>query len=166
MALHALLWTKPPTPYFRPPPIHLCVVGMVEQSKVVVWDFDPAGARPVTTKKNILAAVSDGESVGKLASYEEFGGKFKEGGHYFIKGHSLRGNSPPYIIVVNKDTMFFRSAPIALSEELKEQAEALIRPLSPLTPLSTCRNAKGFLTVEGEVIEVSEVYITSNCRNL
>ena len=43
MALHAMLWTKPPTPYFRPPPIHLCVVGVVEQSKVVVWDFNSTG---------------------------------------------------------------------------------------------------------------------------
>ena len=159
MALHAMLWTKPPTPYFRPPPIHLCVVGVVEQSKVVVWDFNSTGARPVTTKKNILAAVTDGLSVAKMASYEEFGAKFKEGGNYVIKGHSLRGHSPPYTLTVNKDTMFFRSAPISLTEEIKQQAEALIRPLSALTPLSTCRDAKGFLTVEGEVIEVSEDYI-------
>ncbi|KAK9518578.1 hypothetical protein VZT92_023880 [Zoarces viviparus] len=43
----------------------------------------------------------------------------------------------------------------ANTQELKQQAEALCRPLSPLTPLSSCSDAKGRVTVEGEVIELS-----------
>ena len=72
-----------------------------------------------------------------------------------VKGLSLRGQSPPYQLNVSKDTLFFRSAPIALSAELKQLAEALIHPPSPLTPLSTCRDARGMISVEGEVVEVS-----------
>lgn len=155
MALHNLLWTKPPTPYYRPPPIHLCVVGVAEQRRVLAWQFDPTGATPVTTKNNIVACVSDGKTVTKFTVYEEFAHKFKEGGHYMVRGHSLRGQSPPYFLNITKETMFFRSAPIEIVSQLKEQAEALLRPLSPLTPLSTCRDAKGFITVQGIVAEVS-----------
>lgn len=155
MALQTLLETKPPTPYFRPPPIHLCVVLAVEQPRVVAWDFDKNGARPASTKFNQVAAISDGHSVAKVTIYEEFSQKIKEGGSYMVKGLSLRGQSPPYQLNVSKDTLFFRSAPIALSAELKQLAEALIHPPSPLTPLSTCRDARGMISVEGEVVEVS-----------
>ncbi|XP_077940481.1 uncharacterized protein LOC144406316 [Gasterosteus aculeatus] len=157
MALHSLLWTKPPTPYHRPPVIHLCVVAVVEQRKVVAWEFDSTGARPVTIKNNVLASVSDGKTVAKFTAYEEFAHKFKAGGHYMLRGHSLRGGSPPYMINITKETVFFRSAPLTVSQELRAQAEALIRPPSPLTPLSTCRDAKDLLTVQGEVVEMSTV---------
>jgi len=68
MALHAFLLTKPPTPYYIPSPI--CVVRVVEQHRVVAWEFNSTGVRPVTTKNNILACISDGKTVAKFTAYE------------------------------------------------------------------------------------------------
>ncbi|XP_077954138.1 uncharacterized protein LOC144392626 [Gasterosteus aculeatus] len=166
MALKTLLTTKPPTPYFRPPPIHLCVVLVVEQPRVVAWEFDANGARPAQTKMNILAALTDGDSVAKVTVFEEFGKRFKEGGSYNVKGLSLRGQSPPYQLNITKDTLFFRRAPIALSAALKREAELLIHPPSPLTPLSTCREARGLITVEGEVVELSALKEVTTGRDV
>ncbi|GLD67187.1 uncharacterized protein AKAME5_001854900 [Lates japonicus] len=45
--------------------------------------------------------------------------------------------------------MFFKTAPVVVSEELMRQAEALIEPSSQLTPLRLCREACGLVTVEG-----------------
>ncbi|KAK9539504.1 hypothetical protein VZT92_004606 [Zoarces viviparus] len=44
-----------------------------------------------------------------------------------------------------------------MSEALTKQAEDLIRPISLLTPLSSCSEANGLVTVEGEVIELSSL---------
>jgi len=162
MALQKLLETTPPTPYFRPPPIHLCVVLAEEQPRVVAWEFEKDGARPASTKLNTVAALSDGHSVAKITIYEEFSKKIKEGGSYVVKGLSLRGQSPPFQINVGKDTLFFRSTPIALSAEIKGLAEALIHPPSPLTPLSTCRDARGMISV----CTLTETSILIRCQNL
>ncbi|XP_034409530.1 uncharacterized protein LOC117745362 isoform X2 [Cyclopterus lumpus] len=148
-----------------PPPIHVSVVGVVEQRRVMAWEFESTGARAVTTQMNILASISDGKTVAKFTAYEEFSNKFKVGGNYMIKGHSLRGQCPPFFFNISRETMFFRSAPIVISEDLKQQAEALLHPLSPLTPLSTCREAKGSLmTMEGEVVKLSTVKKISKGR--
>lgn len=93
MALRALLWTKPPAPCFKPPPLHIRVVAVVEQPRVVSWVFDSPGATPASTKRNVLAAISDGKSVAKVNIYEEFAHNVKEGGSYVIRGHTLRGLS-------------------------------------------------------------------------
>ncbi|GAA6232587.1 uncharacterized protein LOC117745362 isoform X1 [Lates japonicus] len=53
--------------------------------------------------------------------------------------------------------MFFKTAPVVVSEELMRQAEALIEPSSQLTPLRLCREACGLVTVEGEVMEQSTI---------
>ncbi|XP_062416290.1 uncharacterized protein LOC134109760 [Pungitius pungitius] len=166
MALNALLTSKPPTPYFRPPPIHLCVVLLVEQPRVVAWEFDSNGARPANTKMNVLAALSDGKSVAKVTIFQEFAKRIKEGGSYNIKGLSLRGQSPPYQLNITKDTLFFRSAPIALSADLRQEAQGLIHPPSPLTPLSNCRDARGLITVEGEVVELSTLKEVTTGRDV
>ncbi|KAK9539503.1 hypothetical protein VZT92_004605 [Zoarces viviparus] len=63
MALHSLIWTKPPTPYFRPPPIHLCMVMVAEQPRVVAWEFDASGARPASFKAQ-CAGLYFGRTVG------------------------------------------------------------------------------------------------------
>ncbi|KAK9535961.1 hypothetical protein VZT92_005790 [Zoarces viviparus] len=133
------------------------MVMVAEQPRVVAWEFDASGARPASTKHNVLAAISDGQSVAKVTIYEEFSSKFQEGRSYVLKGHSLRGQSPPYIINISRETMFFRSAPIQMSEALTKQAEDLIRPISLLTPLRSCSEARDLVTVEGEVIELSSL---------
>ncbi|KAG1928714.1 hypothetical protein F2P79_023497 [Pimephales promelas] len=154
MALRSLLWSKPATPYFKPPPLHICVVKAMELPKVVSWQFDSDGARPEMTKVNMVAAISDGDSVVKMTVYEEFSDKFKEGVSYVVQGHALRGQSPPYLLNINKNTLFFRSAPINITEDIRQQAEALLTPHSPLTPLCTSRDADGLITVEGDVVEL------------
>lgn len=72
MALKTLPWTKPLAPYFKPPPIHLCVVLVVEQPWVVSWEFHSHGARPASTKMNLLAAISSGKSGAKVTVNEGF----------------------------------------------------------------------------------------------
>ncbi|KAI3357223.1 hypothetical protein L3Q82_015680 [Scortum barcoo] len=63
MALQKLLRTLPETPYSRPPPLHVSVVALKEQPRVVSWLFDEDSVRPSVTKKNIWAVISDGFSV-------------------------------------------------------------------------------------------------------
>lgn len=70
-------------------------------------------------KQNKNIVISDGESVTKLTVFEEFASRFKEGQLYLIKGHRLMGKVPPYSISINKNTLFFCSAPAHITEELK-----------------------------------------------
>ncbi|GLD48596.1 uncharacterized protein AKAME5_002959600 [Lates japonicus] len=57
------------------------------------------------------------------------------GNSYIIKDYGLRDEAPPYSISINKKTMFFKTAPVVVSEELRRQAEALIEPSSQLKKL-------------------------------
>ncbi|GLD46528.1 uncharacterized protein AKAME5_002950700 [Lates japonicus] len=156
MALKKLLWMVPETPYSKPPPIHLFVVAKVEQAKVLSWTFHENTAKAaMTKKKNAVAAVTDGASTAKFTVFEELAPKVSEGNAYIIRGYTLRGTSPPYIINITKNTLFFCSTNISVSEELKREAEALLAPASLLTPLRACSNQQELLTVEGEVVEVS-----------
>ncbi|KAL6099246.1 uncharacterized protein ACO6RY_18209 [Pungitius sinensis] len=164
MALKQLLKTKPPTSYFKPAPIHLCILIKREQPRVVTWDFGPTGASPASTKKNVGVVFSDGQSVAKTTIYEEFSSKFVEGGSYFLRGYGLRGQSVPYTINITRDTMFFRSGPLNISPELRRMAKSLICPPSPLTPLSGCRDMTGLFTLEGELVEISMVKKISKSR--
>ncbi len=51
--------------------------------------------------------------------------------------------------------MFFQSAPINVSDALKEQGRKLLSPSSNLCPLADVRGTEGLITVQGEVVEVS-----------
>ncbi|XP_026208688.1 uncharacterized protein LOC113157408 isoform X1 [Anabas testudineus] len=75
----------------------------------------------------------------------------------FMRGHALGGQSPPYYIHINKQTQFFRSAPVSMTEELIMEGEALLQPASPLTPLDKSTETHSFISVEGEVVEISSV---------
>ena len=103
-------------------------------------------------------AISDGQSVTKVTLYEGV-----IGGGLRVKGHIS-----PYQVNVTKNTAFFRSSQIQVSEELKKEAEDLLNPSSPLTPPSTCRESVGLLTVEGEVVEVSHFLSDRNvmCKQM
>ncbi|KAK2837038.1 hypothetical protein Q5P01_014250 [Channa striata] len=157
MALQRLLSTRPEVPYFKPPPLHVSVLAIRDQPRVLAWEFQESSAKAAIIKNNKVMAVTDGESVTKITLYEEFGTKVQTGLSYIIRGHSLRGQSPPYSVNISKTTQFFRSFPVVVSEELKKAGEALLQPASPLTPLNRCSDTKGLMTVEGEVIEVSAV---------
>ena len=163
----AIISTRPQGPYSRPPPLHICVVAMKCQPKVVSWDFT-AGAKARTTKENAVMAISDGKTVTKVTLFEDLKVKVKEGGSYVVRGYGLRGSSPPYHLNVSKETTFYRSAAIIVSPELKQEAEDLLTPRSPLTPLSACRQSVGLLTVEGEVVEVSNFLSDRNamCKQM
>lgn len=124
---------------------------------MVTWEFHANGVRPGLVKKNVLVALTDGQSVAKVTIYEEFSSKCQEGGSYFMRGYGLRGEFVPYSINISRETMFFRSGPIEVTPELRRQAESLICPPSPLTPLSSCTDTQGLFTVEGEVVQVSPV---------
>ncbi|KAK9535975.1 hypothetical protein VZT92_005800 [Zoarces viviparus] len=156
MALRKLLSSKPEGPYSKPPPLHICVVGLKDQARVLSWEFE-GKPKPASIKQNAVMVISDGQSLSKVTLYEEYKSKVKEGGSYVVRGYSLRGQSPPYIFNILKDTVFFRSSAIKITPELEKQAEALLNPCSPLTPISTCKESTGLVTVEGEVVEMSAV---------
>jgi len=82
-----------------------------------------------------------------------------------MRGYSLKGVSPLRGIWVTRETQFLRSSPIAVAAELVNEAQALINPESKMTALGQIREAKGLITVVGQVIELSaikcKVYIES-----
>ena len=126
MALRKILETRSASPYYKPPPLHIQVVGIKEVPRVLSWDFSNDTATPVLIKKNVSAAITDGCSVSKLTLYEEFASKVKEGGNYVIRGYALRGSSPPYSILITRDTIIFKSSPVAVAEGLKKEALLLL----------------------------------------
>ncbi|KAL3042119.1 hypothetical protein OYC64_020130 [Pagothenia borchgrevinki] len=78
MALKKVLTTRMETPYAKPPPLHIHVVKLEENPKVVAWDFEET-VKAATIKKNKLAIVSDGNSVTKVTLYEGFASNLEEG---------------------------------------------------------------------------------------
>ncbi|XP_042264214.1 uncharacterized protein LOC121895268 [Thunnus maccoyii] len=156
MALKKLLWTQPDTPYCKPPPIHMCVLKLEDQPRVVAWDFQDNKARAATIKNNKVAVISNGQSVTKVTLFEEFGTRFQEGRSYILRGRSLRGQSPPFFLSIGRCCQIFRTSDLAASEQLRtESVEALLHPSSPPTHLRDCRDAKGLMTIEGQVVEIS-----------
>lgn len=155
MALKALLTTKHANQYYRPPPLKVSILGMIDSPRVIVWDFSQATVRPATTKNNKVVVLSDGETCSKATIFEQFAGKIQQGKTYIIKGHEIRGSEPPYYINVTNRTMFFRTAPMVVDDKLHEEAQALLFPKSILTPLVESQTAQGLLSVEGQVIEAS-----------
>nr|XP_020441024.1 uncharacterized protein LOC109951084 [Monopterus albus] len=155
MALHQLLMTKPDTPYFRPPQLHICVVAVADRPKVVSWKFQEDTAYPAVVKSNKVAAISDGHSVSKITVFEEFASRFTEGKSYILKGHNLMGKEPPYTIAINKKSLFFRTGALHINEDLKKEAAELIYPSSIETNLADCEQSQGLITVQGEIVGVS-----------
>ncbi|KAL3052988.1 hypothetical protein OYC64_005507 [Pagothenia borchgrevinki] len=127
MALKKVLTTRMETPYAKPPPLHIHVVKLEENPKVVAWDFEET-VKAATIKKNKLAIVSDGNSVTKVTLYEGFASNLEEGRNYVIRGYTLRGESPPYYLNIEKGTMFFRGSNLNVPQNLLEEAEALLHP--------------------------------------
>ena len=89
-----------------------------------------------------------------MTMFEEFSSKITEGKSYVMRGHSLRGESPPYFILVTRDTKFYRSSPVVCRDGLMEEARALLCPPSVETTLERVKDSKGLLTVEGDIVQV------------
>jgi len=86
--------------------------------------------------------------------FQEFSSKLKEGKNYAMRNYSVRGQSPPYYILVTKDTSFFKSTPVVCRDGLMEEAKALLCPPSLHTNIKNVKGTKGLLTLEGNVVQV------------
>ncbi|XP_026037851.1 uncharacterized protein LOC113030538 [Astatotilapia calliptera] len=157
MALTKLLNNRPDTPYFRPPPLHIKILKSCDQLKVISWDFKDATPKPLMTKTNTIAAITDGQTVTKVTIFEAHASKVQQGGSFIMRGHELSGTGPPYNISVTPRTQFFRAPTLSVREGLVKQAEDLLHPLAPLTSLNMSSTNDGLMTVQGEVVEVSAV---------
>ncbi|XP_063348546.1 uncharacterized protein LOC134640563 [Pelmatolapia mariae] len=157
MALMKLLNTRPDTPYFRPPPLHFRVLRSCDQLRVTSWDFTDGTAKPLITKKNKVAAITDSQTVTKVTIFEEFASKIQQGGCYIMRGYELRGTAPPYNINITARTQFFRAPTLTVIEDRFTEAEHLLHPPAPLTPLKMSSTNGGLITVQGEVVEFSAV---------
>lgn len=155
MALNKILKTRPETPFYRPPPIHVVAVNTKTEKRVLSWSFDDGAVRPLVSKENVTVILCDGNSVTKITLFEEFAAKVTKGSSYIMRGYGLRGQAPPYSINVSKETQFFRSAPVEVTDALREEAEKLLCPTSVSTAIVEADRAEGFLTIQGEVVEVS-----------
>ena len=156
MALQNTLMCRPDTPYYRPPPLHITVIATKDIEKVVGWIFEEGGrVRPSTVKKNKLAIISDGVSVNKFTMFEADSSKVQEERGYVMRGYGLRGQAPSYSILITKDTQFFRSSPIHTSESLRAEGRKLLSPTSVNTDIRDAVQGHGFMTIQGEVVEVS-----------
>ncbi|KAG8002398.1 hypothetical protein GBF38_014791, partial [Nibea albiflora] len=154
MSLTKILNSRPDSPSSQPPTLRIAVIRIKIQDKVLAWDFQENGeVKPICTKTNRVAIVTDGTDVTKITIFQGFADHVKEAS-YFLKGYVLRGESPPYAINIVKTTKFFRTTPLQWDPELLERAELLLQPASEMTPLAS-REVRGLLTVEGEVLQVS-----------
>ena len=134
------------------------VLATKEVPRAISWDFSGNSATPAVVKKNVIVAITDGESVTKVTLFEELSHKMKEGKSYMVRGYSLKGGCPPYYIFITKETLFFKSSPVAAAESLRREALLLLDPPSQTIQLSEANAAGGLLTVGGVVIEVSLSY--------
>ncbi|XP_076732199.1 uncharacterized protein LOC143413288 [Maylandia zebra] len=166
MALRKLTDNRPETPYFRPPPIHIRVLKCCDQLKVISWVTEDGEVKALSTKKNKVAAITDGETVLKITLFEEFSSKVKQDMSYMMRGHELRGQAPPYLINITARTQFFKAPALAVSEALIIKAEELLNPPSPATPLKMSPTSGGLMTVEGEVVECSAVRTVCSGKQL
>lgn len=64
-----------------------------------------------------------------------------------MRGHELRATARPYNISVTARTQFFRAPTLSVSEDLVKEAEDLLHPPAPLTPLNMSSTNGGLMTV-------------------
>ncbi|KAM4548236.1 uncharacterized protein PAE49_016585 [Odontesthes bonariensis] len=157
MALKELLNRQALGPHFKAPTLKVQVICSRVHARVVAWDFSEVSATPRCTKMNKSVVISDGHSVTTLTLLEEFSSKVDDGKGYLLRGYTLKGVSPPRCIWVGRETQFFRSSPIEVSDELKSRAQALLFPESTVTALEKIHQAKGLITVVGQVTELSAI---------
>lgn len=135
-------------------PVKVLIVDMVERTKVLSWRSSGSRATPLVQKKNLVAAVTDGEFCTTVTIFEQYAHKVKAGETYFLRGYTLRGRSPPLFINIKKSTRFFQTTPLTPARAVLDEALTLLFPPSARTALSECEGVAGFVTVEGEVMEI------------
>ncbi|XP_078792038.1 uncharacterized protein LOC144987042 [Oryzias latipes] len=167
MALTQVINTKQSGPYAAPPPLHICVLRERERSQVITWDFSGNTAAPLTTKNNKVVVITDGNFVTKVTLLEELASKVSVGRHYIMKGYRLQGAYPPYYILPTKNTAFYRTSPVPVTQSLEQEADRLLDPPSVVTPLTTVDQVRGqpLLTFEGKVLEVFAIRKIKSGRN-
>lgn len=117
MTLRKLIVSRPDTPYFRPPPLQIRVLKMGDQVRVITFDVKEGVAKPLITKYNKLAAITDGEMIIKTTIFE-FSSKVHEEVSYVMRGHEVRGIASPYVINVTARRQFFRPPVLPVAESL------------------------------------------------
>ncbi|XP_030282470.1 V-type proton ATPase subunit E 1a isoform X3 [Sparus aurata] len=157
MALKKLLGTRMDNQYFRPPPIKIKIIEIMDSPRVITWDFSQTNVRLAVTKNNKVAVITDGTTCKKITIFEQFGNKIKSGTSNFMRGHRLRGRQPPYFLNITGSTSFFQTSDMNITEDVCQEAEAQLHPRSHDTPLSECCTRQGLFTTEGQVVEVSKV---------
>ncbi|KAM3620221.1 uncharacterized protein V6R79_019869 [Siganus canaliculatus] len=161
MALKALVSTKVDTMTFRPAPLHIKILKLVDSHRVASWVFADSHAKPAAVQKNRTAIISDGHSLTKIVLFEGYSLHVQEGSSYMLKGHSLRGHVPPYQIHITRTTIFFRGPALQVPEELVEQAGSLLCPPSPIVHLGELQSVTSLLSVEGEIMEKIKCMFTN-----
>ncbi|KAF6726855.1 hypothetical protein FQA47_001764 [Oryzias melastigma] len=150
MALSSVLRERKDSPYFKPPNLHINVLKIKEEEKVTAWSFTEATAVAATTKKNRVAAITDGQTITKITLFEEFGGKINEGSSYILRGYGLFGQNPPFNISISRQTQFFRASDMSISPEMISEGEKILNPPSKQVDLRSCGTETGLLTIHGE----------------
>lgn len=93
-----------------------------------------------------MAAITDGQTVTKVTMFEEFASKVQQGGSYIMRGYELRGTASPYNINITARTQFFRAPTLSVREDLFTEAQDLLHPPVPLTPLKMSSTNGGLIT--------------------
>ena len=89
MALKAALHNVRTGPYSKLAPLHIRVLMVTEQPRVIMWDFRSNTAIAKITKNNTVDVISDREIVTKVTLFEELSSKPVEGKNYIMKNEGI-----------------------------------------------------------------------------
>lgn len=154
MALQKMLASSG-EPYARRSPLVLKVVGTRESVRVTQWRFENDEAVAVTKKLNVLVAASDGQTTTKFVVFEEAADKVKAGQTYCLRNYRVGRAGGVPALQCWRDTAFYNTAPLAVSEELEEKCRLLLFPHSKLVDVSDVGDQEGLVTVCGQIASVS-----------
>lgn len=132
------------------------VIALKETVKVQHWDFAEEGARPLSSHKNLVAAISDGSSVLKFVLFEELANQVQQGKSYVIKNYGISQFGNQRTMLSNRDTAIYFCAPINLPTHLEEEGKQLLNHHPPLFHIQELKpSTDRFISVEGCVTAVS-----------
>lgn len=158
MALKKLL-SSTSEPYGIRAPVVLKMVEARETVRVTQWAFDQDKAVGVVVKKNILVAATDGDSATRFVLFEEQAGKVKAGQTYIVRNYRVGRSGGTTSLQCWRDTRFYETAPLLVSEELVAKCHLLLFP--PSLPVSIqdldgqAGGLSGLITVTGKIVSVS-----------
>ncbi|XP_017208180.3 uncharacterized protein [Danio rerio] len=143
------------TPYSRPPPLHITCVKVHSSQKAVTFIKHENKIIVDTYKVTSLCALTDGDAV-YLSIKNGSDPEFEEGHSYIVKNVTISNKYGRRCLFVNKGTIKFRTAPLAISEEAKRAArEALCPPSRPITgEEEDIFSETGYLSLRGQLEKV------------